>query len=411
MTTQPQQPAQPSCEAQIYASVPLPLGSSSSIRLLHIHDSNPGDDNAPVSCELRVASMDDPYIALSYMWGDAEATETIMLNGLPLLIRKNLWDFLHQRRKDQRQSGIRQVPDKHHRSDAAASCLWVDALCIEQESKVERNHQVAMMGQIYSNATSVIAWLGPEHEDLAIWDDISHFASNPPSYPGEMEGPVNLSQERWLSECSLILDHPYWKRAWILQECFLARELQVQCGSRLFPAAVMLNYAVRCLLFSPQFKVIEVLGSREEWHNASARVYFCPWSKYLPVVCSDPRDRIFSAVAIMDPALNIVPDYTKTAEELFVEITDQHIQWNKQRYSILECLAFRLVLAPIRKNRFEWKDAAPPVRQRLLEAKAFEHGSSKQPGLTKSEFLLHEQVLHEIRISHVEPTDSTIADT
>lgn len=371
MTTQPQQPAQPSCEAQIYASVPLPLGSSSSIRLLHIHDSNPGDDNAPVSCELRVASMDDPYIALSYMWGDAEATETIMLNGLPLLIRKNLWDFLHQRRKDQRQSETCQVLNEHHRSGAVASSLWVDALCIKQDSTMERSHQVAMMGQIYSSATSVIAWLGSEHGDLRLWDKISHFGSNPPSYPGEIEVPVNMSQQRWNRERFLIFNHPYWMRAWILQECVLARELQVQCGSRLFSAAVLLDYALGNGTISMRFKAVEVLTSRAHWHKASARKYFCPWSGILSSVSSDPRDCIFSAVAIMDPALGIIPDYSKTAEELYLEIADQHIQWDIQRLHSLAYLAYGLELASIRSPSNDWKGAAPAVRQRLLEAKAF----------------------------------------
>jgi hypothetical protein len=385
MTTQPQQPAQPSCEAQIYTSVPLPLGSSSSIRLLHIHDSNPGDDNAPISCELHVASVDDPYVALSYMWGDAEATETIILNGLPFLIRKNLWGFLHQRRKDQRQSGIRQVPDEQHRSGATASYLWVDALCIKQDSTVERNHQVARMGQIYSNATSVIAWLGSEYGDLEIWDEISHFASNPPSYPGEIEVSVNKSQERWKYECKLIFSHPYWRRAWILQECVLARELQVQCGSRLSSAAVLLEYARGCGLRYP--KVVDVLESREEWHNASARKYFCPWRTYLTTDCSDRRDRIFSAVAIMDPALNIVPDYSKTAQELFVEIADQHIQWDRRRWPSLSALANDLELAFGGHDRNEWKGAVHAVRQRVLEAIVFHHKLEKQPDLTKDEFL------------------------
>jgi hypothetical protein len=402
MTTQPRQLARPSCEAQIYASVPLPLGSSSSIRLLRILDSNPGDDNALISCKLRVASVDDPYIALSYMWGYTKATETIILNGLPLLIRKNLWDFLHQRRKDQRQSGIRQVPNEHHRSGAATSYLWIDALCIEQDSTVEKNHQVAMMGQIYSNATSVIAWLGSKHGDLRLWDGISHFASNPILYESKIERPVNISQERWNHECILILDHPYWKRAWILQECVLARELQVQCGSRLFPAAVLLEFALRFRPSSPYFRAVEVLKSREEWHDTSARKYFSPWSNYYPTVCFDPRDRIFAAVAIMDPVLNIITDYSKTAEELFVEIADQHIQWDSLRFYHLENLAYGHAPASMGSGSNDWKDAAPAVRQRLIEAQVFDFLRTIRPGLTKSEFLLHQQLLHEIRTSHIE---------
>jgi hypothetical protein len=38
--------------------------------------------------------------------------------------------------------------------------LWIDQICINQEGE-EKNHQVALMGQIYKNATSVITYLGP----------------------------------------------------------------------------------------------------------------------------------------------------------------------------------------------------------------------------------------------------------
>jgi hypothetical protein len=57
----------------------------------------------------------------------------------------NLWDFLHEARsrKDQRR-------------------LWVDALCINQSHIDEKNHQVGIMGEIYSKAAWVLVWLGAE---------------------------------------------------------------------------------------------------------------------------------------------------------------------------------------------------------------------------------------------------------
>ena len=40
--------------------------------------------------------------------------------------------------------------------------LWVDAICIDQNSDEERSAQVPLMRQIYGNAKSVLVWLGPE---------------------------------------------------------------------------------------------------------------------------------------------------------------------------------------------------------------------------------------------------------
>jgi hypothetical protein len=42
----------------------------------------------------------------------------------------------------------------------ADKLLWIDALCIDQENVIERNHQVQQMGEIFSRASNVLAWLG-----------------------------------------------------------------------------------------------------------------------------------------------------------------------------------------------------------------------------------------------------------
>jgi len=38
--------------------------------------------------------------------------------------------------------------------------LWVDAVCINQDSDIERSHQVSLMSEIYMNARHVIAYTG-----------------------------------------------------------------------------------------------------------------------------------------------------------------------------------------------------------------------------------------------------------
>jgi hypothetical protein len=38
--------------------------------------------------------------------------------------------------------------------------LWVDAICINQQDKVEKTAQVSRMHEIYSAASNVCIWLG-----------------------------------------------------------------------------------------------------------------------------------------------------------------------------------------------------------------------------------------------------------
>jgi hypothetical protein len=182
-------PCATSSEAAVYDAAPLPLGSSNKIRLLEIFDESEGK---PISCALHVASQDDTYVALSYMWGDEPPTRSITLNGQPFSIRQNLWDFLHQRRQDQE-------------ADTDAKYLWIDALCINQTSNSEKSHQVAMMGDIYLNALWVQIWLGPAKESLSramtLLQDIEQNIDEDPS--------SDIGYEELLELC----EHPYWSRA------------------------------------------------------------------------------------------------------------------------------------------------------------------------------------------------------
>jgi hypothetical protein len=148
---------EPASEAEsIYDSVPLLLGDSVYIRVIKIRQ---GAETERVACDFSILDVNNgslydldtasplpescEYTALSYTWGQAIADHTIELNGTPFLIRRNLWNFLLQARISR-----------------CEGYLWIDALCIDQARVGERNHQVGLMGNIYSNAEKVIVWLG-----------------------------------------------------------------------------------------------------------------------------------------------------------------------------------------------------------------------------------------------------------
>ncbi|KAF2742128.1 heterokaryon incompatibility, partial [Sporormia fimetaria CBS 119925] len=98
-----------------------------------------------VSLSIQYASLDDPpeYYALSYVWGDMNHTEQILVDGAPIHVTKNLV------------AAVRVL----QRSNLKTAALWIDAICINQNDMTERAAQVRLMGRIYKNSEGVVAWL------------------------------------------------------------------------------------------------------------------------------------------------------------------------------------------------------------------------------------------------------------
>ncbi|UPX20655.1 uncharacterized protein EKO05_0010881 [Ascochyta rabiei] len=366
--------------AEIYGTIPLPIGNSSTIRLLEILNDDTNDDDEPISCSLRLASLDEEFVALSYMWGPEAATKSIKLNGESFLVRRNLWDFLRQRRMDQSRG-------------TESRCLWIDALCIDQTSNLERNHQVGIMGRIYSRASKVLIWLGPARDDYSrammiladlILDPETHTVYSPSDLAAfEMTGNPAFAA---------LLQDPYWSRAWIVQECVLAAELELQCGPTCIPAPIVDKiFAVRARQF-PSRLIVPVQLVDEHPKSATGRIfeargfmntesryrYIVPWGigiEYWPRTnCADPRDRVYAMTALMDPALKISPDYNKSAETLFVEIVDKHIIGDALYESKIIKLARLLDLEHDGPDHASWSWL---VWQKLLEAEREEQASRR----------------------------------
>lgn len=146
---------------QYNGAVPSPQGSSlygslkisgNQIRLLTITSTTP-----VISCEMDVTELHDqlPFNALSYVWGDPKVTEIILVNGHEYAVTTSL------------ASALRCVPQHLSQSKhAAGQKLWVDAICINQADDAEKSHQVAKMGEIYSQTALVLCWLGPLSDSI-----------------------------------------------------------------------------------------------------------------------------------------------------------------------------------------------------------------------------------------------------
>lgn len=78
-----------------YAQVPLPTDDPLAIRLLEVLPDPSDEGTSIISCNLRQATLDNTYVALSYMWGNKSKSLTIRLNGAFFKVHRNLWEFLH----------------------------------------------------------------------------------------------------------------------------------------------------------------------------------------------------------------------------------------------------------------------------------------------------------------------------
>ncbi|KAJ4346605.1 uncharacterized protein N0V89_010536 [Didymosphaeria variabile] len=83
------------------------------------------------------------YTALSYVWGDPNDPEYVVVNGFDRVpVTRNLFRML-----------------KALRSRDAGLPLWIDALCINQRNHQERAAQIGLMRRVYQQAQTVFCYI------------------------------------------------------------------------------------------------------------------------------------------------------------------------------------------------------------------------------------------------------------
>lgn len=164
------------------------------------------------------------YKAVSYVWGDTKP--------LPL-------HCLHCKK-------ITQIPmeseEKFRRimtlTDRPGQSLWLDALSIDQADHADIAAQIAVMGEIYSNACSVAVLLPKSDGDAyKMIEEMADLASLINTRQRVFDNNHDDAETKWLGQrCRRffaladefernIHKWIYWKRAWTFQEWALAYEL------------------------------------------------------------------------------------------------------------------------------------------------------------------------------------------
>ncbi|KAM5359271.1 hypothetical protein ACJZ2D_014619 [Fusarium nematophilum] len=189
-----------------YAGNPIELDDS--FRLVQVQ---PGRRDEPLTIRLVNSQLGacPPYEALSYVWGDTACLSEVLVteSGTGKQTTMNITANCH--------AALTQL----RRPDAPRT-LWIDAICINQSSIPERNHQLGLMARIYQTASQVVVYLG---EATASSDAAMRLLRN--IHDGQED---NSDQPKSLIQN--LFQRPWFSRVWVLQEISLARQAVFVCG-------------------------------------------------------------------------------------------------------------------------------------------------------------------------------------
>ncbi|KAH7410530.1 heterokaryon incompatibility protein-domain-containing protein [Cadophora sp. MPI-SDFR-AT-0126] len=326
------------------------------IRILILY---PGSRSDPLRGHLEIANLSarPTYDALSYTWADENGNAD-----------RSKWLLCSN------EGGVIPITSN---CEAAMRCLqlhdsprkiWVDAVCINQESDTERTCQVSLMSRIFTNARQVVAYtgegtpqtdllfswlngLGAEYLDMSfnhqfddawsgILTDLERFwIVGQARLLSFVHGPATTQTNTAISEPELVnlskdyLCRRWFKRVWVLQEVALPNinHISIVCGGKTTTA----------------IRAFHVLSMLRNSNSASMlRIFILlrkrtrrPRKSYLLDIlietrdreAADSRDKIFGVLSIaheLDGKIfpELLANYDKAAHEVYTDYSTFFIQ-------------------------------------------------------------------------------------
>ncbi|KIV86247.1 hypothetical protein PV11_01870 [Exophiala sideris] len=318
-----------------FKHTPLDL-TRSSLRLV---DLLPRQEDGRIQCTVRheLQHPDLRYTAVSYEWGNPHPEVfTIHINGRPFKIRHNLFSFL--------QSLLTMYPGGY-------KDLWIDALCIDQQSHGERNHQVQRMSQIYGAAYPTFVWLGPAADESdQLFESIASAGLEHGWSAGMTSGEevASLTEEQWQeyrdrvlldkfhlwAACQRLSSRTYWTRTWVLQEILLAQKLILICGTKTCPWSAW----TMIMTISRGARSTATRGWVPRLWDSSAKFICNYWLSYIRGVpdtglislvlrfqqsqCSVKHDKVYGVLGLASDASRFEIDYRCSMEDLYYQLLD-----------------------------------------------------------------------------------------
>ncbi|KAF2448827.1 HET-domain-containing protein [Karstenula rhodostoma CBS 690.94] len=308
------------------------LETPSSFRLLEIKRCSDGS-NTPCNYSLIETTFDQApqYEALSYVWGTTDRSETVALeDGKLLRITRLLKEAL-----------------AFVESQCATGYLWIDQICIDQDDRSERGHQVKLMGQIYTSCARVLVWLGrmrtPGVEGLSAEDigrgqvpkdtivpkmsPMRHLLHGLRKAAGSGGSPTGSFWEE-------LLQLPWFQRAWVFQEVVLPPSAMFILAT----TSTLPDQARTISLSELHTKVKDIAGAdaaavdnirimylRYSEHRSNTAHPRSPIEQTLSHLApraktSEPLDRLYAFFGLNpDPRINLTPSYDSSLEAAMMD--------------------------------------------------------------------------------------------
>jgi hypothetical protein len=309
-----------------YDYKPLHAGQ---IRFLRITQVEP---NLKITIEEINLDSVPSYITISYCWESQSPTRGIVCNGLNLLVTENVNVILR--------TLFMFNPGRY---------FWIDADCIDQRNALEKAIQVPMMAEIYTPCEKSVAWLGssvrlirkaiiaiPQLEvdltDFLSASTLEHFSHD-----------LGLEYEfrQIYRGIEYLLNKPWFKRIWIVQEFVLPTNIEVLCGLDIIETGLLYtllnSQAFRKFLeyTTPGFDNEEsTLKTTINGFNIMSQLRATKskaghlWKGFAfshvlfllrAFSTSDPRDKVFGMLGMLEQFWrdNLLPDYSIGVTDLY----------------------------------------------------------------------------------------------
>jgi hypothetical protein len=410
-----------------------PLQQHRGIRLLKLL---PGSWEDGICCELEITSLSKQpkYEALSYAWGDKGNSRCITVDGQPFSIGTML-ELALRRLRNSESPRILWVDclcinqkDVHERNNQVA---------LMQDIFLDTQMVLIWLGEPESKDNSTTSTRSCEHEWGDIFKDsqrifhfmqrVNNYHAHPIAIRHHPEQDYELGAFCFIAELSYnkhmpdisffrkvmywrnvskalsqIMLQDWWKRIWAVQEAVLAPHATIiygrfRCPWGIFASAAksFRQHRLMCCSefldgFDPQDTkiprnfskvVLGIEGARHQWRDEQHTTLLHLLWQFRWRNSSDPRDKVYSLLSLVKSwgsRLPIRPDYSLTAEQLYVIVVQELIKVTGNLSALMGTLTKSRELASLPSWVPDWTYEPPSFELDRLERGALYKASENR---------------------------------